>query len=77
LRTKADQTLLVILNLGKSPIQDYRFCLQEGPLQSGSAGEIFKNIQAAAPQLNTSGGFNNYQPIEVLEPYTTYIIVLD
>lgn len=84
LRRTADQTLLVLINLGEEPINDYRFCLSDGPLSQGSASEILANTAAfgelsravAAPALNASGGFDNYTPIAELAPYSTYIIEL-
>jgi alpha-amylase len=77
LRTTDDQVLLIVINLGKTPIQDYRFCLSTGPLKVGAAREILHGVAARQPQLNSGGGFDNYQPIEELEPYSTYIIELE
>jgi alpha-amylase len=77
LRITNDQTLLVLVNLGKTPIQDYRFCLSTGPLVAGTAREILYGVAVHPPEVNGNGGFDNYQPIEVLEPYSTYIIELE
>ena len=76
LRRTADQTLLVLINLGDEPITDYRFCLDEGSLSQGGANEILANMAVMAPTLNATGGFDNYTPIAELAPYSTYIIEL-
>ncbi|MCB8945435.1 MAG: alpha-amylase [Ardenticatenaceae bacterium] len=76
LRRTANQTLLVLINLGEEPITDYRFCLDDGGLSEGTAVEILKNSPTNAPTLTASGGFEAYTPIAKLEPYSTYIIEL-
>ena len=76
LRFTPDQTLMVLVNLSGEPIQDYRFCLSEGPLETGTATEILWGLEVANPDLNGRGGFDDYQPIDELEAYTTYIIEL-
>jgi alpha-amylase len=77
LRYTDEQTLLVLINMSKSPIEDYRFCLSEGTFQTGTATEILHNTNLAPLELNGSGGFDVYQPIKVLEAYSTYIIELE
>lgn len=76
LRFTPDQTLMVLVNLSGEPIQDYRFCLSEGPLEAGTAHEILWGLEVAGPDLNGAGGFDSYQPLDELEAYTTYIIEL-
>ncbi|MEA2007597.1 MAG: alpha-amylase family glycosyl hydrolase [Chloroflexota bacterium] len=76
LRFTTDQTLMVLVNLSGEPIQDYRFCLSEGPLQAGTANEILWGLEVTNPDLNGNGGFDSYQPLDELEAYTTYIIEL-
>ena len=76
LRYTTDQTLLVLINMSDKPIQDYRFCLSEGDLEIGTAHEILWGLEVSSPDLNNNGGFDNYQPLEELEAYTTYIIEL-
>jgi glycosidase len=76
LRSAENQILLVIINLSRSPIQDYRFCLADGPLTGDSAKDILKQVNIEAPVINSSGGFESYQPLTVLDPYSIYIIEL-
>jgi hypothetical protein len=65
-----------VINLSKNPIDDYRFCLSDGNLQEGIAAEIFQGSSINSPTLNAAGGFDDYRPIDVLDPYSTYIIEL-
>ncbi len=76
LRYLDDQVLLVVVNLTDEPIEDYSFCLSSGALELGSAVELLGQHPVKAPTLNSQGGFDNYRPIETLEPYTTYVIEL-
>ena len=77
LRIDQGETLLVLINLSKGPIEDYAFCLQDGPLVSGSAREILHGTTLTPMLVNSTGGFDNYQPINVLDAYATYIIELE
>ncbi|MFH1635761.1 MAG: alpha-amylase family glycosyl hydrolase [Chloroflexota bacterium] len=76
LRYTDDQILLILINMSKDPIEDYRFCLSDGSLQTDTATEILHEAEVNPPDLNSNGGFDGYQPIDVLEAYTTYIIEL-
>jgi glycosidase len=74
LRYTPDQTLLVVINLTKNPISDYRFCLSDANLTAGSPAEILHDAQVQSPDINAAGGFDDYRPIDELEAYSTYII---
>ncbi len=74
LRYTGEQTLLVIINLTDDPIENYRFCLSDGNFETGSAVEVLHNAPVNAPALNAAGGFDDYRPIDILDPYTTYIV---
>jgi glycosidase len=76
IRYTGDQTLMVLINLSDKPVDDFRFCLDEGPLQTGNAAEILRGHLVEDPAINAAGGFDNYKPIDVLDAYTTYIIEL-
>jgi hypothetical protein len=43
-------------------------------LVDGSAEEIWHHTPVNPLQVNARGGFDDYRPVDVLEPYTTYII---
>ena len=77
LRYTDNQVLLVLINLGDDSIEDYRFCLNEGPFEAGTAREILQDAPVLSPTLNSGGGFDAYRPIEVLEPYSVYIVEME
>jgi alpha-amylase len=78
MRSTANETLLVLINLSSKPQPDYRLALSESPLVEGSrpallfgpAGEV------RAPSVDTAGGFEDYAPIDTLPPHATYVIHL-
>ena len=76
LRYSDEQILLVVINLTDDPIDDYPLCLQDGNLNAGSEREILHGVMVNSLVLNNLGGFDNYQPVDILEPYSTYIIEL-
>jgi glycosidase len=77
LRYTEDQNLLVLINMSKDQIQDYIFCLSDGPFTTGSVKEITQDYELITPVINNSGGFNAYKPITELKPYSTYIIEIE
>jgi glycosidase len=74
LRYTEDQTLLVVINLSKRPVSDYRFCLNDADLTAGQPTEILNAFKVNPPEINATGGFDSYKPIDELEPYSIYII---
>ena len=77
LRTTANETVLVILNLDNQPVTDYVLNLADGPLADvGEAILLLGDSSAAAPSLNSSGGFTDYTPIPELPAQSTFIIEL-
>jgi len=77
LRHRDGDTLLVLINLGDEPIDNYSLSLEESSLREGSATEIFTDYTVNAPTLNPNGGFDNYTPLVELEAYGTYIVILE
>lgn len=77
LRYTDDEVILVLLNLDDDPISDYELDLAEGPLV-GSAGAtlLFGEGEVVAPEVNDSGGFEGYKPLETLPGESSFIIRL-
>jgi glycosidase len=75
LRYSSDETLLVLLNLGKKPVDAYRLSLDTSPLR-GTYSAVRLSGAGKVPDLITDadGGFEQYQPIPSLEPYSYDII---
>jgi glycosidase len=76
LRYTGEEVIMVVINLTKNPISDYRFCLNDGGLVAVSPIEILHAVEVNTPSINDSGGFDDYRPIDELEPYSSYIIQL-
>lgn len=77
LRQSADETVLVILNFGDTPVSDYTLNLAAGQLAGQlKAIELLQGAEASAPAVNDQGGFSDYEPIKELAPRTGYIVQL-
>ena len=77
LRAGATQVVLVVVNLSAGAIEGARFSLAEGPLgDAPGATVLLGDGQAAAPEVNARGGFDEYVPLEVLPPYGSFVIEL-
>lgn len=77
LRFTPDETLLVLINLGRDPLTGYSLSLEEGPLSGIKGAEmLFGRGDVALPQVNDFGGFEGWQPLPALEPQGSYIIAL-
>jgi glycosidase len=78
LRTGADETDLVVSNLGDSAVANPTLNLAAGPLCGeltaerlfGPAGDV------AAPRVTAAGGFQGYVPVAALGPRETVVIGL-
>jgi alpha-amylase len=77
LRWTAAETLLVIANTGKSPINDAVLRLAKGPLKSGAAARgILGAGSPVAPVVNAGGGFDAYRPLDTLPPFSVSVIAM-
>jgi alpha-amylase len=76
LRHTEAQAILVVINVGDRPIEEYRLNLAEGPLTAVSPTLLFGSGSITPPTLNDSGGFADYQPLPELLPHSTTIILL-
>ncbi len=76
-RQTDDDTLLIIINLGRNEVDTYALTLDNLGLTVGTAVEIFAgNTAVDAPTLTASGGFENYTPLP-LPAYSTFVIRLE
>lgn len=79
LRFAEEDAILVLVNLWRNPVEEYQLNLVRGPLPSDlSNAELLlgDNSQPLiSPQINTqTGGFESYQPMPVLPPYSSTVI---
>jgi glycosidase len=77
LRQHDDETVMVLLNLDEESITDYA-CTLESSALSGEVATLllFGAGDIAAPTLNESGGFTDFQPLPQVEPFSITIIQL-
>jgi alpha-amylase len=82
LRKSEEETILVLVNLGRSQITDYNLSLAEGPLEgSYRAFTLYSDnhpdeVVFEPPVINEVGGFYPYQPLIELPPLSSLIIYL-
>ncbi len=75
LRVSADEVILVLVNLSGGMISDFKLSLSEAVLTDGhyASETLYGGEQAQA--LDVSGGaFQNYKPMNELQPYSTVIV---
>lgn len=77
LRHTDDNVVLVVVNLSAKPIDDYVLSLEESSLSGSLTAEaLIGSGPVIAPELSASGGFDDYKPVGVLEPYANHVIRL-
>ena len=83
LRTTADETLLVVVNVSDEPVDAYGLALDGGPLCGPVTARLVGTIGGdpgatpAAPQVTVAGGLDGYEPLPVLAPRSGYVIALE
>ena len=78
LRAAAQQTALVVFNLGFKPAEEYSLSLAAGPLRGAPGARLLLGTgDAAAPAVNAAGGFDAYRPLTSLPPHSVTVIQLD
>ncbi|MCX6056842.1 MAG: alpha-amylase family glycosyl hydrolase [Chloroflexi bacterium] len=77
LRISGTERILVLVNLGKTQISDYKLSLGESALADGTFTplSIFGTAQAQSLEIK-SGEFSGYKPLNELPPYQTYLFNL-
>lgn len=74
-RSTADQTVLVLINMGDRPVSDYTLSLESG--QAGAqAALLYGDGELAAPAINAEGGFDAYTPLAEVAPLSVTVIEL-
>ena len=77
LRASKDETLLVIINIDDAPVSGYDLELSLGPLSGQyNAASLLDNSTINPLTSNAKGGFNAYNPLNELPPYSVTVIQL-
>jgi glycosidase len=78
LRSTGAESLLVLVNLGSTPVTDIRLSLERGPLCGVTrASVVFGTGTVEPPTITPEGGFLDYVPLAELEPRSTTVIRLE
>lgn len=79
LRYTDDETLLILINLDDDPVEEIELTLEESILQNIESAEVILGDHDAVtlPEINATGGFDAYSPVEAMEPFTSLIIRLN
>jgi alpha-amylase len=78
LRTSADETLLVLINIDDQPVSEYSIDLGVGPLAgSYNVLSLLDDSSFGPLQANDSGGFDAYVPLEEIPPYSVSVLKLN
>jgi glycosidase len=83
LRTTAEETLLVVVNVSDEPVSAYGLTVDGGPLCGPVGARLLGTIGGdpgaapAAPAVTPDGGLDAYVPLPVLAPRSGYVIALE
>ncbi len=78
LRISQGESILVIVNLGSSTVNNYKLSLDESSLGEGTylVFNLMGPESTAKLKVAEDGGFMNYTPLARIQPYTTCILQL-
>ncbi|HEY3474612.1 MAG TPA: alpha-amylase family glycosyl hydrolase, partial [Anaerolineales bacterium] len=77
LRASEEEMLLVLINIDDAPVTDYELNLSSGPLTGNyTAASLLDDSTVNPLEVNTTGGFDAYVPLEEIPPYSIFVIQL-
>ena len=77
LRVSNEETVLVVINLGKDAVGEVRLSLETGPLTGKvKVAPLFGQGKFIPPQVNAQGGFEGYQPLPEIPANSSFILQL-
>ena len=75
LRHDENEAILVLLNLGMDPVEDYELVLEDGLFDGAKqAVSLYGLEDPNSPTIDESGGFTGYKPFASLPPQSSAII---
>jgi glycosidase len=83
LRTTADETLLVVVNVSDEPVTSYGLTVDGGPLCGPVGARLVgttggdPGASPASPSVTPEGGLDGYVPLPELAPRSGYVIALE
>ena len=76
LRQSDDETLLVVINFDDEPIMTYGLLLDEDLLGDLTMATLLLGGGDVVAPVIKAGGFENYTPVEILPPHSSFVIEL-
>ena len=78
LRTTADVSVLVLVNLTNAPIRDYELSISASALSQGEYAPVslLDKTPLATLTVLDEGSLLNYVPVPEIPPYTTIMMLL-
>ncbi|HNK63092.1 MAG TPA: alpha-amylase family glycosyl hydrolase [Anaerolineales bacterium] len=77
LRSRDEETMLIVINLDDKAISDYTIEFSSGPLSGSYSGASLLDDTVIAPvTANDKGGFDAYTPLAGIPPYSITVIQL-
>ena len=79
LRASKNETILIVVNLSKKPLENVTLSLETGPLTGGQTYPLAPILASAAfapITANGQGGFTDYLPLPVLPPESAFVLQL-
>ncbi len=79
LRSVKSETILVLINLGGSPVSDYSLSLDASSIAAGTyQPSALIGVAAASPlRVNAGGGFTDFKPLAEIPPFSINIYQLN
>ena len=75
LRADDEEIILVLLNLGRQPVEEYSLNLPTGSFSGDLQPSLLLGEgELSSPKVNADGGFGDCKPIDGLPPYSSYVI---
>ncbi len=77
LRVSQQEAALVVVNLSEDQVTGYHLKLEASPLAGKYlAAPVLGQGEFVAPIVNAQGGFEGYQPLPTVPPYSSFVIQL-
>lgn len=77
LRAAPAEAILVIINMASDPVSDCQFNLGQGPLKGTFSPTLLLGAGSVSGlSANPTGGFDRYQPLHLLPPYSVTLLSL-
>jgi glycosidase len=74
IRSVGSDSVLVVVNLGRTAVTSLELNLAEGPLEGITGTLTVIGPDAETPNVTAAGGFHSYRPVPGLDPYGVLVV---